>query len=556
MSNFTFVKLIIHFVLLVCFAYQLFANEDIANKTFVVQVVVSKTPNNKQELFLKQNIHNHIDDLNSEHLDYYLARKFDNNGETMVFNDQLNENTKTDSVFVPQKDDFSISEKLLNVSDSALVPNDLKDTLLQNDTNERVSTFIESIPASFTDYDSELTSNYNSENFILRIFLNDNEISALQRKLVDFGKENIPQTFRRFYILAIKKSFEHPAVLFFLVLIFFLILNIIMVFLILNYTIKRKNQKEKFLRIFGKMYEEVLISYMFGSIDWPTVCIKLKRKGKQENRKVLISILLNFKENFRGDMEKLIPEIYIKLGLQNDSLKAAHSSRIFTKIQGIIELTHLYPEGAKYIVRDLINAKNDYIRSEAQIAFIRLNTEEPFKFFENLTKPFTRWTQISAFNLIRIYQLPVPSFAEHLERKHINIRNFSLRMIVYFQQLENISGIIRMVESERELTRFLSYVAINNLRIYEGRVLIKNKYWEEEQKNKIEIIKAFRNIGIEDDLEFLEKIILTEPVTLKTEACRSLYFMNQSGKDKLDQMKTNSVQGIEQLIAHVTDPRN
>lgn len=113
-----------------------------------------------------------------------------------------------------------------------------------------------------------------------------------------------------------------------------------------------------------------------------------------------------------------------------------------------------------------------------------------------------------------------------------------------------------MVESEIEMTRFLSYVAINNLRIYEGKELIKNKYWKETGKNKLEIIKAFRNIGIEDDFEFLEEVILSEPVALKTEACRSLFFMNQNGKEKLDNMKNNSGLDIEQLIAHVTDQRN
>ena len=467
MSNFTRVKLIVHFVFLVCFIKQAPAHNGVANEIFAAQIVASNT--------------------------------------------SLNEN------------------------ESNLKPN-----------NEPI------VEADISDW----PSSNSSSNFILRAFLNDDEISALRRKLIDFGKENVPQTFRSLYTNTIEKSFEYPVVLFFIFLILIFILNIIGVFLLLNYTIRRKNRKEKFLRIFGKMYEEVLISYLFGSIDWPTVNIKLKRKGKRENRKVLTSILLNFKENFRGDMEKLVPEIFIKLDLQKDSLKSAHSSRIFRKVQGLIELTHLYPEGAKSIVRNLINAKNDYVRSEAQIAFIRLNPEEPFKFFENLIKPFTRWTQISAFNLIRIYQLSVPSFAHYIDGQHINIRNFSLRMIVYFQQLENIPGIIRMVESEIELTRFLSYEAINNLRIYEGKDLIKNKYWGETVKNKLEILKVFRNIGIEDDFSFLEKIILTEPVALKTEACRSLYFMNQLGKEKLDKMKNNSVQEIEQLIAHVTDPRN
>jgi hypothetical protein len=298
------------------------------------------------------------------------------------------------------------------------------------------------------------------------------------------------------------------------------------------------------------------MSYLFGEIDWQTACVKLKRIEKKENRKLLVSILLNFKENFKGDMEKFIPEIFINLGLQNDSLKAANSSHTYRKVQGIIELTHLYPQGAKEIIQNLINHKNDYVRSEAQIAFISLNQDEPFKFFETLSRPFTRWTQLSAFNLVRMYQLNVPSFAQYLDNKNLSVRNFSLQMIVYFQQLENIPGIIRMLNSEIEQTRFLSYRAINNLRIYEGRELIKNKYWGETGKNKLEIVKAFRNIGMEEDFGFLEKIVLSETVSLKVEACRSLYFMSNEGRQELIKMRNAGGTEIGLLLEQVTDPRN
>lgn len=556
MSNFTIVKLIIHFVLLACYVNQASAYERTANKIFAVQIAASKTPINKTELSSKYNISEPIEEVKSADWNRYFVGRFENREKALALAEELNNNTKLKNVFVKEIDDFPISENKLNITDTSSNAANSIDSTVKIDSISKLAEITEAAPSGTVGNISYVPSNNSSENFILRIFLNDYEIFALQRKLNDYGKENIPPFFRRFYALTIDKSFEYPVVLFFLCLIVVFILNIIGVFLLLSYTIKRKARKEKFNRIFGKMYEEVLVSYMFGLIDWPTACIKLKRKEKKENRKVLISILRNFKENFRGDMEKLVPEIFMKLGLQNDSLKSALSSKIFTKIEGIIELTHLYPEGAKSIIKDLINAKNDCVRSEAQIAFIRLNPEEPFKFFENLTKPFTRWTQISAFNLIRIYQLPVPSFATHLERQHINIRNFSLRTIVYFQQLENIPGIIRMLESEIELTRFLSYVAINNLRIYEGKEIMKYKYWNETGKNKLEIIKAFKNIGIEDDFDFLEKIIQTEPVALKTEACRSLYFMSQNGKEKLDKMKNNSAYEIEQLIAHVIDPRN
>src|SRR5690606_37151635 len=145
--------------------------------------------------------------------------------------------------------------------------------------------------------------------------------------------------------------------------------------------------------------------------------------------------------------EHFIPEIYTRLSLNNDSIKMANSYAIHKKVIGIIELIHLYREGAKDIVQRLINDPNDYVRAEAQTAYVRLNPETPFNFFYNLEKPFTRWTQLSVFNLIRIHSLPVASFGQFLNFKHINIRNFSLRMITFFQQLESAEEVIKMVDN-------------------------------------------------------------------------------------------------------------
>ena len=391
---------------------------------------------------------------------------------------------------------------------------------------------------------------------ILSIFLKDDEITTLKRNLIDYGNNHFPIEIRSIYIAIVEKSFEYPVILLFIILILFFIINIIVVFIILNYTIRRKSYKERFEKIYSKMYEEVLMSYMFGSIDWDTALVKLKKSTKTANRKILIAVLMNFKLNFKGEMEHFIPEIYTKLDIQNDSLKLAHSAYNHKKVMGIMELTHLYPEGAKGLIKKLINDPSDYVRAEAQTAYIRLNPETPFDFFYTLEKPFTRWTQLSAFNLIRLHQLPVPSFTRFLDFSHFNIRNFSLRMITYFQQLENVPEIIRMVEAKQEMTRFLAYKAINDLRLYDSRELIKGKFENETEKNKTEIIKAFRNIGTSDDFGFLLGVMKTGSVSLKTEACRSMYFMSREGEEKVMQIDEQLVPEIKHLIAHITDPRN
>ena len=417
----------------------------------------------------------------------------------------------------------------------------------------------EELPAGEQNHESQYSSKENegdSRNSVLSVFLSDEKIDALQKKLIDYGNDHFPRKIRLFYTTVVTNAFEYSVVLLPVVLIPLFLANILLVLLVLNRTIQRKNRKEKFDRIYRRMYEEVLMAYVFSDIDWDTALIKLKHKKRRENRRILTSVLMNFKANFKGELEHFVPEIYTKLNLHLDSLRLANSIRNHKKVLGIMELTHLYPEGAKGLIDKLINDPDNYVRAEAQIAYVMLNQDQPFNFFYRLERPFSRWTQLSVFYLMRLNQLSVPSFAQFLSYKHFNIQNFSLRMITYFQQFENTSDIIKMVDSKLEATRFLAYEAINDLRLYDSRELIKKKYESETEKNKLEILKAFRNIGEQEDFEFLENVLKTGSMSLRIEACRSIYFMSQESREKITNESRELIPDIDLLVAHVMDERN
>lgn len=401
-----------------------------------------------------------------------------------------------------------------------------------------------------------VTNNNDSGSLTNEVIVRKESTGNLKSKLLEFGAKNLPENLHEFYFRIIEVLLKNPVIFFFVIFIHFFVINIIGVYVILYFTVRKKNYRERYVKFYSQMYEDILMSYMFGIYNWDTVMIKFKRIKRKLNRRILISILLNFHENLKGEVNILIPEIYVNLGLHRDSLKSARSIFNYKKIQGIRELTYLYPEGALKIIPDLINVTDDSVRSEAQTAFIRLNPDNPFSFFDILVKPFTRWTQISAFNLIRLYQLPVPEFAKYLGSKHFNVRNFSLRMITYFQQLEDVSQIFKMLDSNSEMTRLLSYKAINDLRLYDGKELIKNRFGNETDKNKFEIVKAINNIGLTEDFSFLEKIINSGSVSLKIEACRTMYFMSSEGREKLLQLKENTNPELELYIEHVRDARN
>jgi len=407
------------------------------------------------------------------------------------------------------------------------------------------------------DHVKKNSSRLNKRNNYLFLLINGNKNAGeIKSDLIIYGNKHLPLSFRRPYFRIIEKAYNYPVILLFILFIFFFSLNILFVLLVLYYSNQRKNRKDRYTRIFQKMYEDVLRSYLFGDIDWEKALAKLKKIKKSLNRKILITVLFNFQDNLTGEMDSQIVGIFVKLNLYNDALKSTRSSHYYNKINGIHELTNLYPEVAEKIVQQFINDPNDLVRAEAQTSYIRLHPDKPFDFFKSLTSPFTRWTQVSAFYLFRLHQLPVPSFAQYMDSPNPNVRNFCLRMITYYQQLESANEIYRTLDNQLELTRFLSIHAISELRLFQGKDLIKKRYPFETQKNRIEIITALKNIGNADDFDFLESIIHSDSITLRTEACRTMYYMSSESRERLFLLKQESHLKIEQYIDYITDPRN
>lgn len=391
--------------------------------------------------------------------------------------------------------------------------------------------------------------------YLLLLLRDDEERIQLKKNWLEYGQQNFSPAFQSIYVTALDTVFQYRLILVFSILILVFITNIIIVLAVINYTSMYKNKRDRYIKLYRGLYEEVLLSYLFGELEWEKVLIKLKKMDKPLNRKILVSILFNYQENLRGEMDKQILEIFKRLKLDEDSKAAVNASVFYKKVQGIRALTNMCPESALDVVKDYLNHPHDAVRAEAQSSFIILNKENPFEFFSTLTSPFSRWTQLSVFFLFRLNKFPNLSFVDYLDSDHPDIRNFCLRMIIFFQQLENTAVILEMLNSDMELTRFLSIKAVNELRIYEGKTFIKNSFLEETGKNRLEIIKAFKNIGTEEDFSFLEKRYQLGSVTEKIEACRSLYYMNDAGREKLTELKQVHPE-LEFYIEHVKDPRN
>ena len=214
----------------------------------------------------------------------------------------------------------------------------------------------------------------------------DNNVSEFKSRLIDYGNNNLPLFLRKYYRQLVDKTYTYPIIILFVLFIFALIVNISIVLLIMYFTNKMKTHRERYIQIYRNSYEEVLSSYLFGDIEWDLALLKLKKLKKPLNRKILTSVLLVFKENLRGEMDNQIPQIFINLGLEKDSLKLTKSIFYHKRIEGLKALTNLDPENAKEIIPNYLNDSHFLVRTEAQVAYVRLHPEDPFAFFEDFNK--------------------------------------------------------------------------------------------------------------------------------------------------------------------------
>jgi hypothetical protein len=545
--KFTLVKLVLFVFCLVCLVILPVKIITAGTQKYVVQVAASKTPIDIKDFAHKYNINDSIIEIQSNGWNRYLVGNFDDFESALDYSKVINQKSKL-KAFPRKLDEQDIISHKAEVIDSMGRQNEPQIAAIPVDSVQNEPDSVLN-PGGY-DKKPEAQSKFSILTF------GGKKVTDFRKLVAAFGDKHFSGIFHRKLDQVMDATLKYPIILLFILLIVFFILNIITVFFVLYISNWLKNKKDRYTLVYRELYEKELLSYLFEEKDWEKTLAGLKNIRRPLNRKIFTSILFNFQENLRGEMDKELPEIFEKLKLQRYSLKMAKSAFYYKKINGIRELTHFYSKGASDIIPNYLNDKNDLVRGEAQTSYVRLHTDSPFDFFHSLTKPFTQWTQMVAFYLFRQNQLQTMRFADFLNSTHPNVRNFSLLMITFYQQLENTSEILKLLDDKLELTRFLAIKAVNDLRLFEARVLIKSRYSLETRKNKMEILKALKNFGNEDDFDFLKSVILTGSVSEKTEACRSMYYMNNEGRKRLFQINRETSQNLGPYIAHIIDPRN
>jgi HEAT repeat protein len=354
-----------------------------------------------------------------------------------------------------------------------------------------------------------------------------------------------------------EKSPLMVTILYIIILYSIITLITLLIIILLNRTrLQRKGVLTEYLLA---RYQLLLMNYLFDEEQQELAFLELNEVADNRiNRQVLIDQMIDLSVNLKGEIKEDIQKLYLRLGLKRDSLEKAYSRKWHQNVKGFRELAFMnIPDANEQIIKSL-NASNEILRMEAQIAMVRLSDGNPYEFLHMLKKPLSLWEQVTMHELQIQHNLVVPDFKQWLSSENISVVMFALEMVSWYKQRGVGKELIELFEHENEQVRNIAFKVCGEIGLKMVFPALVHRYPEEIFKNKLEILHAFVKMPDEKYLNFLKSVLDTEDdVQLQIEATKAMENTGEPGISMLIKlMKTKSeYKNYQIIIRHVLDGR-
>jgi hypothetical protein len=281
-------------------------------------------------------------------------------------------------------------------------------------------------------------------------------------------------------------------------------------------------------------FQALLLDYLFSDKS-ETFLNDLNRLADNESkRSILLSQIKDISQTMKGEtLEKLI-FLYTKLGFDQEALKAAVSKNWIIRLLAFRELAFMnITEANPYVTKEL-TSNYPILRTESQLALIRLDKSNPYSFLDKIQRPFTLWEQLNVHLMIIHHELSVPDFSRWLYSENMSVRLFCIRMIGIFKQVNNINLLIPLLyepDVELQIATVNAFTTIKDPSVFPSLVDI---YPHSQYDLKKAILVALAKIPDPSLIPFLIQIINNEEdVNLQIAAARAIKMVVPEGMEAL-----------------------
>ncbi len=336
------------------------------------------------------------------------------------------------------------------------------------------------------------------------------------------------------------------------------ILSMIVLLIFMLIDRERREGKTRRKHKLREKYQAALVDYLDPELDNTTIFNSIMPAlNKSFNREVLINEIIDLSINLQEKEAAKLQELFYNLGLNDDSLKKCRSRRWHKRIKGYRECAFMNIEEAKPIVEEGLHSRNDIVRSEAQLAMVRLNAEDPYGFLDNLKRPFSVWEQNIVHEAITYHNLSIPEFMRWLNSENNSVVIFAVKMIHLFKQKNAWNELVALLTHENDRVRLTVIRALGALKVEESQRFLRGVYEDEIPDNQVAILQALAEFKDLTNLVFFKHTIeMEDDVWLQVEAAKGIRALESKGeKELLGLLDREEYRNYQIIIKHVLDKR-
>ncbi len=319
------------------------------------------------------------------------------------------------------------------------------------------------------------------------------------------------------------------------------------------------NKKESYYKYKRKEIIEIVSPYFYDDLDdheEAAIVQRLSQYKSLKDKQIIIDVLIEGKRNFTGEGSIRIKALYQVLQLHKVSLRKIKYGNWYRRSVGLRELAFLGRRAFKTEIEKYINDNNQYVRTEAILSYMLLDDKNPFGFLMELKYSFVRWDSLSIYYTMYFNGIDPPRMAQMLQHSDLQVRLFLLRMIAIYNQLDAVREVAKCLLDENPEIRQEAIVSLRSLEYYRVKVLMKNRYVDECQPVRLEILRSMKHFIEDDDILFIEERVRKGSFDEVFEAVKLLYRFSGYGEQRLWLLNEEMEGKIAVFIKHVAEPRN
>lgn len=266
--------------------------------------------------------------------------------------------------------------------------------------------------------------------------------------------------------------------------------------------------------------------------------------------------LLSLHKSLIGESAEQLRHLYLQLGLHSYSKQKLYSGSWHVIAQGIGELAEMGMREYNDLIRSFINHPHPVLRSEAQVALLKLKKNGLFALLDDLKEPLSDWQQLQLARAASKAQLlAIPDFKQWLDNNEETILIFSLRMIAYYGQHNALPQLYQLLQHTSEKVREEAVITLRHLEAFEAVPVLTSMYEHETVNIRLEILKTLPVIGGPETIPFYEHLLAESDKRLQLAAAKAIYMSSREGKEKITAIKDDPEHMLHSLVTSVLSYR-